>query len=221
MKLKSHQTRRLCYAAALITLQIPLALPALAVDCDRDQFSILAIDNNVIASTGSGGSRAFDLDKGEEVLAKASSGCVALVSTNRRLLVISALGGAWTPIPYRQNEQLTSELLVGDLVGMAITDRRIIAFEPVGRHVVKINIPSQETVTHWAVGESVVAAATGHRLIGFSAGLSRSAEIALRLEEHVESFDSASDIITVVTEARILTLRSGSGVWGIRKRPLY
>ncbi|MGE4609415.1 MAG: hypothetical protein AAEJ52_21990 [Myxococcota bacterium] len=220
MKLGFDQARRLRVAAVSIAALLQLAIPALATECDRDQFSVFTIDGYVIASSGGGGSRSIDLEQGEEVLDKASSGCVAMVSTDRRLLAISALGGDWTPTPYQLKESPAYKLLVGDLVGVAISDRRVIAYDPRATRVVATNIASQEAVTHWIAGESIAAVATNRRVIGFSVGLNRFAERTLRLKEEIESVNSASDVVTVITGIRILTLRSGSGFWAERNRQL-
>ncbi len=195
-----------------------VATPSEAVECDRDQFSVHTLDGEVIAFSGLGGSRSIDLEREEEVLAKTSSGCVAMVSTTRRLLVISALAGAWTPIRYQLNESPAYELIIGDLVALAISDKRVIGYDPTSTRVVTANIASRETVTRWGAGASVAAVATDRRLIGFSAGLTSFVERSLRLGEEIEVIDGASDILTVITESRILTLRHGSGLWAERSR---
>ena len=199
---------------------LQLTLPALATECDRDQFTVFALDGEVIASSGSGGTRSVDLEQGEQVLDKASSGCVAMVSTNRHLLVISALLGDWTRIPYQLNETPAYRLLAGDLIGVAISDRRIIAYDPRANRVVATSIGAKEAVTHAIAGESIAAVATNRRVVGFSVGLTQIAERPLRLKEKVEAMESASDVVTVITDDRILTLRTGSGFWAERKRPL-
>ncbi len=193
---------------------------ARATECDRDQFLVFAIDGDVIASSGGGGARAFDLDQGEVVLDKATSGCVAMVSTSKRLLFVSALGGAWIPVPYQLQESPAYELLVGDLVGVAISDRRILGYDPNTTQIIAMDMGAQEAVTHWIAGESIAAVVTTRRVIGFSAGLGSFTERALRLKETTDTIESASGVVTVITGDRILTLRSGAGFWAERKRPI-
>jgi hypothetical protein len=197
-----------------------VGFPALAIECNRDQFSVFAIDGELIASSGGGGTRSADLEKGEEVLQKASRGCVAMVSTNRRLLVVSALGGPWISVLYQLNETPAYELLVGEQVGIAISDRRIVGYDPRTTQVVALDIGAQESVTHWIAGDRIAAVATDRRVIGYSVGLSTFAERTLRLKEKPGALDSGSDVVTVITGERVLTLRSGAGYWAERKRPI-
>ena len=220
MKLRIYPVRRMAAWASVVAAILTVGVPAEATECDRDQLSVFAIDGDVIASSGSGGTRTFDLEQGEEVLAKASRGCVAMVSTNRRLLVVSALGGPWFPIPYQLQEAPAYELLVADLVGLAISDRRVIGYDASTSHVAAIRIGAQESVTHWIAGERIGAVATDRRVVGFSVGLNKFADRPLRLKEKVDAVESASDVVTIITGDRILTLRSGSGFWAERKRPL-
>jgi len=211
--------RHLGVATLAIAAVLLAAADAHAGQCERDQFTVFAIDGEVVATSG-GGTRTFDLEQGEQVLDKASRGCVAMVSTNRRLLVISALGGYWAPIWYQLHESPAHELIVGDLIALAISDKRMIAFDPRDLRVLADDIRAQEAVTHSTAGDTLAAVATTRRLIGFSTGLSSLTERNLRLKEEVDTVESASDAITVITGDRILTFRTGSGFWAERKRPI-
>jgi len=221
MNLRTYPLRRMALGAAVVAALLPAVSPAKATECDRDQLSVFAIDGDVIASSGSGGTRAFDLEQGEEVLAKATRGCIAMVSTNRRLLVVSALGGPWLPVPYQLQETPAYELLVADLIGLAISNRRVIGYDASTAQIAVIRVGARETVTHWNAGERIAAVATDRRVMGFSVGLSKFAERPLRLKEKTDAIESASDVVTIITGDRILTLRSGSGFWAERKRPLH
>ena len=207
---------------ALVTFValMQMAATAIAIECDQDQISIHALDGEVIAFSGIGGTQTIKLDKDEVVLDKASKGCVAMVSTSRRLLTMSALASGWTSTRYQVSETPAYELVIGDLVAVAISDKRVIGFDPANKRIVIKDISSRETVTDWVVGSSVAGVATDRRLIGFSAGLTDFVERSLQLSEEVEVIDSTSDIVTVITPNRILTLRLGSGVWAERNRAI-
>lgn len=197
---------------------IQLATAAAAIDCNRDQFTVHALDGEVLAFSGAGGTQSIELERDEEVLDKTSRGCVAMVSTSRRLLVLSALVGAWSPIRYQVSESPVYELVIGDLVALAISDKRVIGFDPTNKRVVTTNVSPREAVTNWGAGASVAAVATDRRLIGFATGLTSFVERKLRLNEEIEALDGASEIVTVITPGRILTLRNGSGGWAEQSR---
>jgi hypothetical protein len=217
-----NRGRKTGNGAALVSFIVLMqfATAAVAIECDRDQVGAHTLDGEVIAFSGIGGSQSIKLDRNEEVLESASKGCVAMVSTNRRLLVISALASGWTSVRYQVNESPAHELKIGDFVAFAISDKRVIGYDSTNKRVVTTDISAREAVAERIVGSSVMGIATDRRVIGFSVGLTNFVERSLQLHEEVKVIDSTSDIVTVITPNRILTLRLGSGTWAERSRAI-
>lgn len=212
------RARRLLANAGAALALVVTAATAHASECDRDQLSLAVIDDSVLAFSGSGGSRSVELQQGEVVLAKAARGCVGVVSTSRRLLTISSLLGGWRIVAYDLHEEPARELLLGDTVAIAVTDRRLLGYDPVQDHLSVEPLQLGETLSNHDSANNVAAVATNRRLLGLTTGMRSFAAKSLRLSEQIDDFGAVSDVATVTTNDRILLLRLGSGIWSERAR---
>jgi hypothetical protein len=179
---------------------------------------VQVVDREILATTGRGGMRSQELQRGEFVLASSARGCIGAVSTSERFLTISSQRGGWREARYRVGEEAPESIQIGDTLALVATNRRVIAFDALRDKLVEARLSPQETVLDGEVGDNVVAVATQRRLIGFVPGLKKFMEHELRINEPVHAMMSTSDSVTVTTPYRILVLRSGGTGWSERSR---
>lgn len=193
----------------VIASDVPLAdLLELIVD-GRE---LLAIDAR------SGGQLATTLELEEAVLWTGSRGAVGIVLTDRRAFAVSSKSGTWQEARYLRNEELDSDVLLGDRVALLATNRRVLGFEAGSGNLIESRLGVREKVLAQRVGENSGVVVTDRRALGLSPARGGFFEIGINAQERIEAVEAKANLATVTTDSRILIFRVGTASWEERLR---
>jgi hypothetical protein len=171
---------------------------------------LLAIDSET------GGDKDTRLELGEKVLWTATQGRVGVAVTDRRVLMVSNLSGAWQETRYLAKERIPTrdDLLLGDRVLLLLTDKRALAFDSVNRNLVEVvTTPQEGWTTERVVGANVVVVLTNRRALAFSAPAGGFFDQKLRLDETPRELHAYANHVSLQTPLRLLVFRATTGSW--------
>lgn len=188
--------------------EVPLSQLLEVVVVDRD---MLAFDAR------SGGQISEELRLDERVSWYGSRGSVGAVLTDERILVVGVGSASWQVVEFQKGEAAPAEALLGDRLGMVVTNRRALGFggEPVVVSDLALGI--REVVLAQRVGENVAVLVTDRRALGLSPLRAGFAEIKLWLSETVQSVSAVANLATLRSDRRILIFRSSTRTWEERR----
>lgn len=214
----------LLLAIGLALLAVPAATPAdrgLPQSPLADLLEVIVLEREVLAlDAESGGQTREALEIGERVLWQGSRGRVAMVLTNRRVLAVGVGSGAWQSTRYRSAESPPTHALLGDRVGLVVTEQRLVGFDGGSGNLIERSLGPREAILSTGVGENVAVVATDRRALGLSPFQGGFFQARLRLGERLESLSARSNHATLTTSRRLLIFRASSGTWEERRLDL-
>lgn len=181
----------------------------------------MVLDREILAiDVRGGGQIRADLEIGEQVRWTGSRGRVGMALTDRRLLAVSTVSGAWQSEDYRRTESPDGDPLLGARVALAATNVRLIGFDGGSGNLVETVLGPNEDLLERAVDQNVAVAVTERRVLGLSPFRGGFFSATLHLGETLETVTATSDTATVRTSRRLLIFRAPTGTWEERRLDL-
>lgn len=197
------------------------ALPGLDEVPLSQLLEVMVVGRDLLAfDARSGGQISEELRLKERVSWYGSRGSVGAVLTNERILMVGVGSASWRAVELQKGEAPPPEALLGDRLGMVVTNRRALGFggEPVVVSDLALGI--REVVLARRVGENVAVLVTDRRALGLSPFVRGFAEVKLWLKETVESASAVANLATLRTDRRILIFRASTRSWEERRLDL-
>ena len=182
------------------------------IDVIVREHSVLAVDQGYF-----GPILKEDLQAREKVLFAESSGVIALVITNKRILAASTGSTEWEELVIGVHESLPISVHLGLGVAMVATDRRVIGITEGRRHFVSRQLAVREDIVDSLHDADIAVLVTDKRLIALSPITGTFSEEDVSLREKIERIAIGFDYATVTTNRRIVVFRAPRGTW-ISKR---
>lgn len=198
---------------AMAALAVCVAPSARAQSPLSQLVSIQVLDHELVAVDGGGIGPRETLEVDEDLIDHATHGAIGLAITNRRILAVSATSAAWQVARLGPKESGPTRMLLGDLVALTVTSRRILGFEGRTSNLVETRLRPGEDPLGLAIGDNVGIAVTGRRVLGLSTWAGGFFEMPLRVREQVEALDAAADFAILRTDQRLLTFNGRTGVF--------
>jgi hypothetical protein len=184
-----------------------------------DLVDLLAIDRELIAIR-SVGQLAIRLQIGEQLLWRGNRGKLAVALTDRRVLAAASRSAAWQELGLRREEQLPDFALLGDRVGLILTDERVIGFNAEAGNFAEYDLGVREVVLHHRVGANTAVVVTDRNAVALSAFAGGFFRAKLGLRERIEAVEAIANLATVTTDRRLLIFRAATGAWSEKKLEL-
>jgi hypothetical protein len=175
---------------------------------------VLVLERELVAVDGLAGTETrVDLERGERVLWSDARGRVGVAVTDRRLLAVATRSGAWQATRFRRGETPPSGVLAGELVAIAVTEKRALGFDGGSGNLVERTLGPRERVIAADASGAVGVVVTDRRALGVSPFAGGFFAQALRIDETIEAVAATGNVATVRTSRRVLTFQAGGGVW--------
>jgi hypothetical protein len=185
-----------------------------------DLLEIVVLEGELLAIDANGGGQlSQELHLHEEVVWTGAQGSIGLVITDERLLAVSLASSAWSETRFERTEMRPTHALLGDRVGLVVTNRRALGFESGSSQLFEYRLGPREGVLATRAGENVVVVVTSRKAIGLSPS-GGFAEIRLQLKEELRHVSVRSNVATVRTSRRLLIFRGPSRSWAEQKLEL-
>jgi hypothetical protein len=187
----------------------------------EDLLEVMLIDRTLLAiDARRGGEVAEELELSESVYWLGSRGKVGVALTNRRILAAATGSASWQEADYQRSEQLPVAPILGDRVGIVVTNRRAIGIDGGSGNLVEYRLLPRERVVVTQVGANVAVVVTDRSALGLSPIKGGFFPVKLDVSERIETITAAANIATLTTDRRILIFRTPTGTWEERNRNL-
>jgi hypothetical protein len=185
-----------------------------------DLLEVVVLEGEILALDANGGGQLSQkLHLHEEVVWTGARGSIGLVITSERLLAVSLGSSSWREARFERTEVHPTHALLGDRVGVVVTNNRALGFESNSGQLFEHRLGPREGVLATRSGENVLVVVTSHKVLGLapSGGFS---ELRLQVKEEFRDVSVRSNIATVRTNRRLLIFRGPTRSWSEKKLEL-
>jgi hypothetical protein len=136
------------------------------------------------------------------------------------MLAVATGSGSWNEAEYQRSEEPPVAPILGDRVGILITNRRALGVDGVSGNLVEYRLLPRERVVVTQVGANVAVVVTDRVALGLSPIKGGFFPVKLDVAERIESITANSNVATLTTDRRVLIFRTPTGTWEERNRNL-